>query len=232
MIFILLIISVSYSCTDSLNNGLVAFYPFNGNANDESGNSNNCEVKGAGLTTNRFGESNSAYYFDGNSDMIYTNISNMPDLLSPHSVSWWFEIDSVQTYSDPLGAGNMFALVDTLAGIGVQSGFRAPAYQTSGFDVWKWGGGTFLKIKFPDKLKWHHCIYLFDGKSHRFYLDGKEADNSTVSPCRGIPKILMFGNYPSGSQYFRGKLDDIYIYKRILNPEEITRLFTISENNG
>lgn len=41
----------------------------------------------------------------------------------------------------------------------------------------------------------------------------------------------MFGNYPWGSKYFRGRLDDIYIYNRILKPEEITGLFTKSVNN-
>jgi hypothetical protein len=69
--------------------------------------------------------------------MIFTEIKNMSDLHTPHSVSWWFYIENLQTYSDSLGAGNMFALVDSSAGIGVQDGFRAPAYQTSGFDVWK-----------------------------------------------------------------------------------------------
>ena len=49
----------------SIENNLIAFFPFNGNANDESGNGNNGTVNGASLTTDRFGNSNSAYYFDG-----------------------------------------------------------------------------------------------------------------------------------------------------------------------
>jgi len=126
---------VSVSCTENLNRGLVATYLFSGNALDESGNGNNCEVIGARLTTDRFGENNSAYYFDGTSSMIFTEIKNMSDLNTPHSVSWWFYIENLQTYTDSLGAGNMFALVDTSAGIGVQARFRAPAYKTSGFDV-------------------------------------------------------------------------------------------------
>ena len=46
-----------------LSNGLVAYYPFNGNANDESGNVANGSVTGATLTTDRFGVSNRAYLF-------------------------------------------------------------------------------------------------------------------------------------------------------------------------
>ena len=51
-------------------NGLVGYWPFNNNANDESGNGNNGTVNGATLTTDRFGSSNSAYLFDGIDDFI------------------------------------------------------------------------------------------------------------------------------------------------------------------
>ena len=51
-------------------NGLVGWWPFNGNANDESGNGNNGTVSGATLTTDRFGLSNGAYSFDGISNKI------------------------------------------------------------------------------------------------------------------------------------------------------------------
>jgi len=48
----------------NLDKGLVAYYPFNGNANDESENGNNGTVNGATLTSDRFGIPNSAYRFD------------------------------------------------------------------------------------------------------------------------------------------------------------------------
>ena len=46
-------------------NGLVGWWGFNGNANDESGNGNNGTVNGPTLTNDRFGNPNSAYDFDG-----------------------------------------------------------------------------------------------------------------------------------------------------------------------
>ena len=52
-----------------LKKGLVAYYPFNGNAEDESGNGNDGEVKGATLTDDRHGKLNSAYQFNGGSDI-------------------------------------------------------------------------------------------------------------------------------------------------------------------
>ncbi|NCO54636.1 MAG: hypothetical protein COS14_10790 [Bacteroidetes bacterium CG02_land_8_20_14_3_00_31_25] len=53
---------------------LVAYYPFNGNANDESGNGNNGTVNGAILSADRFGVANNAYSFDGVNDFFSENI--------------------------------------------------------------------------------------------------------------------------------------------------------------
>jgi hypothetical protein len=43
--------------------GLVVYYPFNGNANDASGNGNNGAVSGATLTSDKDGNTNKAYEF-------------------------------------------------------------------------------------------------------------------------------------------------------------------------
>ncbi len=52
-------------------NGLVGWWPFNGNANDESGNGNNGNpIGGASLTQDRYGNLNKAYSFDGIDDWI------------------------------------------------------------------------------------------------------------------------------------------------------------------
>ena len=67
-------------------NGLVAHYPFNGNANDESGNAHNGTVmNGVALTTDRFGNTNKAYSFDGVDDYITANIGNLQAI----TVSVW-----------------------------------------------------------------------------------------------------------------------------------------------
>ena len=61
-----------------LNDGLVAYYPFNGNANDVTSNANNGVVYGATLTSDRFGNPNSAYHFNGTSD--YIMVEDSPSL--------------------------------------------------------------------------------------------------------------------------------------------------------
>ena len=69
-------------------NGLVGWWPFNGNANDESGNGNNGTVNGATLTTDRNGVANKAYSFDGIDDFITTN--NITTNNTNWSVSFWY----------------------------------------------------------------------------------------------------------------------------------------------
>lgn len=78
-------------------NGLVAHYPFNGNANDESGNGNDGTVYGnVALTTDRFGNANSAYLFTQQTtsfvppDYIEVNDDNSLDFTTAYSISLWF----------------------------------------------------------------------------------------------------------------------------------------------
>ena len=71
-----------------LQNGLIASYPFNGNACDESGNGYNGTVSGATLTTDRFGNANSAYSFDGISSYIQFSADGLPT--QNRTVSFWF----------------------------------------------------------------------------------------------------------------------------------------------
>ncbi len=79
LIFLLSIFcSASFSQID-LDNGLVAYYPFNGNANDASGNGNNAVFNNATLTSDRLGVPNSAYYFNGVDN--YIRIPNSPSII-------------------------------------------------------------------------------------------------------------------------------------------------------
>ena len=75
-------------------NGLVAYYPFNGNANDESGNNNNGTVNGATLTSDRHGNANKAYSFDGINDFIKINNSNSLQNINEVTISAWVNVNN------------------------------------------------------------------------------------------------------------------------------------------
>jgi hypothetical protein len=89
--------------TNNFQNSLVAYYPFNGNANDESGNGLNATVNGATLTSDRFGKSNSAYNFTTNQDIDVPNSENKN--LYPVTISLWYKSSefTANTY------GNIFS---------------------------------------------------------------------------------------------------------------------------
>ena len=76
-------------------NGLKAFYTFNGSAKDVSGNQNNGQVNGAQLAPDRFGLSNCAYYFDGNSSItVPSSPSNSSDITTNFSFACWYKLTS------------------------------------------------------------------------------------------------------------------------------------------
>jgi hypothetical protein len=87
-------ISMSFAATTQ---GLVAYYPFNGNANDESGNGNQGTVYGASLTPDKDGQTNSAYSFDGVNDYIHIPYNQNFDI-NPNgfTVAHWIKVDPSQ----------------------------------------------------------------------------------------------------------------------------------------
>ena len=84
--------------------GLLGSYPFNGNANDVSGNGNNGVVTGATLTTDRFGNPNTAFKFDGIND--YIDLGTGINYTS-HSISVWIKLDSIP-------ANNFYSIISGL----------------------------------------------------------------------------------------------------------------------
>ena len=73
-------------------NGLISYWPFTGNANDMTGNVNNGTVNGATLTTDRFGNVNSAYYFNNNSEIRIFNSSSLANFTDKYTISAWVDI--------------------------------------------------------------------------------------------------------------------------------------------
>jgi len=98
--------------------GLVAFYPFKGNANDVSGNNLNGTVTEAALTADRFGKTNQAYSFDGVNDFITMGNPALLQINDHITIAGWFNIDAFKTsgnqymamivkiYFDPNAGGN------------------------------------------------------------------------------------------------------------------------------
>ncbi|MBK8496728.1 MAG: LamG domain-containing protein [Chitinophagaceae bacterium] len=221
----------------NLDKGLMAYYPFNGNAKDASGNNNHPVFNNATITADRFGNHNSAYHFNG--VYQYMRIPNKPSLNFSDQISlsvwvrptgFYYDIchasqviskgggnynpgNYALRYDDALytlGTGCNGSLCDTL-----HQNFRGTGTVLTPY------GGDFI-----NKNQWYNVLYTNDGKTAKLYVDC-ELKYSVVFPETFTNnEDLFFGK--SDDAFFpfwlNGDLDDIRIYNRALNDEEIFNL--------
>jgi hypothetical protein len=103
----------------------------------------------------------------------------------------------------------------------VQGGFR-----NGNVTIWNHGGNVLAQSSPPTAGAWHHFAYTYDGTTHRLYVDGAEAGNSTAAPQTAQVTSLVFGRWNGGpAEYFAGSLDDVRIYTRTLPASEVLALF-------
>jgi hypothetical protein len=200
--------------------GLVAYYPFDGNANDESGFGDSGSVAGsAALTWNRFGHAESAYLFDGESQYITTTGSYLPRNAEPRSVSLWVRADDLPTQptiSIPLAWG---ANADNQA-FGIIMGPEVPAK----WGVQFWGGGQDTMSDVNVEQKWHHLAAVYDGNNVELYVDGVNRLTSNKSTSTGAGG-LSIGADDEGISGFKGAVDDVRIYNRALSTSDVRNLY-------
>jgi len=203
-------------------NGLVGYWSFSGNANDESGNGHNGTVNGATLTTDRFGNANSAYSFDGTNDYIYITNST---LVSGNAltVSVWAKTDTPQQYGCLVITGNQNDY-----GIGYYPG------DTASFGVvFTYGSGGTFNCTNQNFISngWNHYILTFNGSILKGYINGVLSGSMNLSGSIGTTPqadYLSFGCYMLNgnpySSFFKGSLDDILIYNTVLDSSDISIL--------
>jgi Concanavalin A-like lectin/glucanases superfamily len=221
----------------NLDKGLQAYYPFNGNANDESGNKNDPKFNNASITADRFGKPNSAYHFNG--VYQYMRIPNKPSLNFENQISLSVWVRPTGFYYDichasqiiSKGGGNYnpgnYALRfdDALysAGSGCNGSICDTLHQNFR------GTGTVLKPYGGDfiiKDQWYHVLYTNDGKSAKLYVNC-ELKYIVMFPETFINnEDLFLGKSDDGFFPFwlNGDLDEVRIYNRALEADEIFAL--------
>jgi hypothetical protein len=236
------------SALGSLSSGLMAYYPFNGNAQDESDRKNHGKTLGATLTTDRFGAVNSAYQTSPDNQYIRTDsVLNGP--INTFSISFWAYPQSQDKLVDQGIAGT--------EGYGLQSVIHPSHGQNWGDISLNAGAGisvgtnqvavsehTHLYISAPLVFRpsvnfssWTHFTLIYDNHKPRLYVNGALVKEGQVSAIRnvrpsngydGVYNTSGFGNNfrPTGSPQgqFSGKFDEIRIYNRVLTQEEIAFL--------
>lgn len=205
-------------------NNLIAWYPFNGNTNDESGNGNHGTNYGATLANDRFGNGNAAYEFDGVDNHINSVIGGVDQL----SFSMWYKSDSPVTpypqmfYIDEIqfcrqqGNHSLYISNGTVGAIGSYPG---PIDSDPNC--------------IPDFTNWHHLVVTHDyiEGNHSIYINGELCVTTTVNTPLGFNNGDLYigststGMIAPGGAAFKGEIDDIGIWNRALTPCEINQLY-------
>lgn len=120
-------------------NGLVGYWPFNGDADDESGNNNNGIVYGPALSSDRFNSPNSAYLFNGGTDLIAT--STQQSTTNTYTVSFWTQVDSIYPAWLIVHGGNQAGAISYNFDNGVRMNIDGVFNQYVYNGSQNWGGG-------------------------------------------------------------------------------------------
>jgi YVTN family beta-propeller protein len=201
--------------TASLEEGLIAYYPFNGNANDESGMGNHGTVHGATLTTDRFGNLNSAYSFNGVDDYIRIDNTSTFDFLSGGFtlVAW---VNFTQDNSD----NGIIAKHDC----GYFNGYYLGVLNNS-FDFYVTSDPRLLTSETYKDGKWHFVVGVYDDVNQYLYVDSVFKTSQPRSHINPIDLDISIGRMREYCGYFNGMIDDVRIYNRALSEGEIQELF-------
>tara|TARA_B100001059_G_scaffold198171_1_gene203925 strand:+ start:1052 stop:1999 length:948 start_codon:yes stop_codon:yes gene_type:complete len=196
--------------------GLVGYWPFDGNANDESDNGNNGNVNGAVSTNDRFNNENSAYYFDGINDYIIA--SPLALVNEVVSISLWIKNDN--------NSGEWNGIITTQPD--TSQGFLLQENQNDKYD-WTVATGTSYVDLFSNSSissQWDHFVCIISDDLMSIYINGVlDATQSVGSYSLYSTADLRIGSRFIDGEFFKGKLDDIGIWNRSLTEQEITNLY-------
>jgi hypothetical protein len=213
------------SSYNSLNKGLVAYYPFNGNAKDESGYGNDGVLTGANLSTNRFGISNSSVRFSQNPSYMTAPGGALPIGQQAKTLSLWLKAETlsgllpaVVSFGGVNSAGNSF-------GIGY-----GPNLSGSGAYFW----GHFVDVTGTSQISsnvWCQLVATFDGTgSVLLYQNAQFVGAIRSSGLNTTSSGLYVGrwrpeDYSGFVSQLNGQIDDIRIYNRALTSAEVGQLY-------
>ncbi len=201
-------------------NNLVVWYPFSGNANDVSGNGNVTTNYGATLTTDRFGNPNAAYSFNGNNSQYFSCINNtLPMGKTKRTISLWLDPYSVISSALSLTALSYGSATNSHANmIAFGDGSKGVSFQGWGDDL-----NTYNTFSFNE---WIHVLVTFDSLNVKVYVNNILLGSTQKPNWNTTGTAFNIGTrIDKTTGFFNGKIDDIAIWNRVLTPSEIELVF-------
>lgn len=213
---------------------MIAFFPFNGNANDSTNNNHNGTVFGATLTTDRKGNTGSSFYFDGVDDYVKVPNHSALNPSGDFAISLWTLVSSTQ-----VGAERINDIIRKWNGNEEGYPYSISYLNTNADDA---NEDKFLYVRYDGQACAHaptsysttvtndefaHIVLVKQGTTLKHYLNGtllqEFTDNTSCST--GNTADLTIGCRGNLVRYFKGKIDDIRIYGRAVSKAEVASLY-------
>jgi len=205
-----------------LEKGLIAYYPFNGNAEDESGNGHDGAIAGAVEFVGAGENTSIKIPLDGASVIAPDTLFPAGD--SPRSFSWWFKIDGfdIGRFAYMMSYGDVYPAINKRNSFGID-------WRVGRDNVFfSQSGGVYLTAERIASNQWYHAVYTYGGNGeHRFYINGVlSSGHNELGGVLDTTKIGAFqiGGLAPGSSV-TASIDEIYVYDRIITPSEIAALY-------
>ena len=217
-LFLCMVFSHSVLCQPIVRGGLVAYYPFNSNALDESGHGNDAIVYGASLASDRFANANSAYSFDGIDDFIEAVSTTVPTSHASRTLCFW-QKTSQDTIASMIDIGTI-ETIDSSTIFDIYDNKGSVSSCLLGFGGWA-----------SNDNMWHHVAVVYEDTTQIvLYQDGHENVRSWGPGIRinTVGSSIRIGapiSSRENRQCFLGILDDIRIYDRALSDVEVDSLY-------
>ncbi len=206
-----------YFTAYSLDDGLVAYYPFNGNPDDESGNANHgTEYGGISYET---GVIDQAAKFDGGDDYIDGGNNPILDITNAISISAWAKPAQLSVGGYLVAKGSYF---NYSMGITSHPMFRSSI------------NGVHFDTTYILDYSWKHYVFTYDRSQEKLiqYINGTKVLETSYSEYISTSSDnLQIGRRLPDSYYFNGLIDEIRIYNRALLEAEIQVLYSAMSSN-
>jgi hypothetical protein len=207
--------------------GLVGWWPFNGNANDESGNANHGFVFGPQLSLDRLGDVGTSYEFDGEDDFIsFGDLSYVEaGEFGEYSISLWV---NPLRFNSSLDGDQFFLLGDE---INQNNGVIYQVHSSHGFGSYTSGSVDYHGYCscFPSLNDWINYTVVQGDSGQVLYINGISWGLLTTIPNNEVPDTFRLGSFVGCDgpcrRPFHGRLDDIGIWNRALTAEEVMALY-------
>lgn len=234
LLIILLNITLTSPFFSQINDSLVAHFLLDGNGVDNVG-SNNGTVIGAIPVSDRNGNTNSAYQFDGINDMV--DIGSYPDLAitGDITVSSWVKTPTSwqSVYADPMIYVRNTVYVTNVTGVNLYINNAHLSTRKFGFILRTatntWGDDFALSTSTLQLNTWYFVVGVREGNLVKIYVNGVLEKTDA-----GTGGLIDYGTSPSASigqkdgtsqHWFKGTIDDVRIYKRALTLSDIQTLY-------